>query len=50
MIEEQGRTGEQEERDAVAPGMDDMLSLDDDEWRAVLAALPALVSARARNG
>lgn len=50
MIEEQVRTGEQEERDAVAPGMDDMLSLDDDEWRAVLAALPALVSARARNG
>ena len=50
MIEEQGRTGEQEERDAVAPGMDDMLSLDDDEWSAVLAALPALVSARARNG
>ena len=38
MIEEQGRTGEQEERDAVSPGMDDMLSLDDDEWRAVLAA------------
>ena len=49
MIEEQGRTEEQEERDAVASGMDDMLSLDDDEWRAVLAALPALVSARAQR-
>ncbi|MEI2796330.1 transposase [Pseudoxanthomonas sp. F11] len=49
MIEGQGRTGETDERDAGAPDMDAGLRLGDEDWRAVLAALPPLVSARARN-
>ena len=49
MIEEQGRAAQTDECGRVVPERDGALRLDDEDWRAVLAALPPRVSVRARN-
>ena len=49
MIEEQGRAAQTEACDVVALEMDEAPRLGDEDWRAVLAALPPRVSVRARN-
>lgn len=49
MIEEQRCAARTDERDVVALEVDGALRLSDDDWCLVLAALPPLVSVRARN-